>query len=186
VYSTFTGGPGAYNTVDGSQLLRTFEGAVSFVPTADGPLDNITLKVESFFDGTTGTLGFALDSGSNTPGVQLESWPLTNIVPFPTGGLQTVTSALHTPLVQGVKYWVILTASDRQLGWYLNAQEVRGHWQFSDDGRQTWTQGDPTDRLDGALEVTTLAVAVPESHWIAAAGTVALAATALLTKRRRA
>jgi hypothetical protein len=136
IYSTF--GPGqSYNTYSG-QPVGTFpysdettnmEAAVSFSPSQSYAFDSIAVAAlfSSFSTSDQFTVSLARDSGTNAPGVVVETFSFTGIIDSPT--VYSASSLLHPQMTAGEKYWVVMSSDDLlsiYLQWLDTDQPITG------------------------------------------------------------
>ncbi len=86
------------------------EFADSFTPSATFSLTSISVAVENISGPNQLTVDLA--SGTLQPGSPIESFSLINIPSVFPGTVETATSSLGPLLVAGIRYWIVVSASD--------------------------------------------------------------------------
>lgn len=173
---------GTYNQTYGNIVVGDSENpfgfdagsAAPFVPDATYTLDYVELGVSGGWFAPTDEIEVILSSSDGgRPGAQMES--LGTVSGFPAFGdsnsyLAQATSSVHSTLVGGSQYWIVLlpATSYTDAVWNTNTEgfTTRG-WQGPD-----WVVD---DGLAGAMRVVGTAVPEPSSLVLLGAGLAALA-----------
>jgi len=137
----------------------------SFTPSATSTFGSLQIALSFFFVPLSGfTVALNADSGSDTPGVAIESFSVS-------GGLLGALGNNNSPLVlnttgfhvltTGTKYWITVSTADSgdSIVWNWNSTGDVSDQAISTDGSVSWFS--PSGLTPGAFEVES-AVAVPE------------------------
>jgi hypothetical protein len=182
-FNTF--GPGqSYNTgtgwtISGSSFtFGNFAPAMGFTSAATGNLDNVALALGGIAG--TGVVVSLFTDNAGMVGTVLESWTVTSMPSFGSGGAPVVlaNAVSGLSLTAGTSYWLGAAPIDAGslAAWNWNNQGITGPFSDSADGGMTY----PTPRKDtlSAFSVTV----TPEPSSIAVMG---LGLLPLLTLRRK-
>ncbi len=191
VYNSF--GPGdtyltsggwliAGSAVSGTGTVKA--AAMPFVPTADYYFDSLDLVLARFSGPNIVKIALMSDN-ANAPGLEMESWTLTNAMGGPSGAVVHVNSASNPQLSSSLQYWVAAFPGDSYTyaKWLPSSTGTVSSVALGDDGN--WTL---LCRTPGAFRVTGHpgSPEIPEwsSLMLVLAGGLSLAAVRMRRKAR--
>jgi hypothetical protein len=117
-------GPGfPADSAGGATTTGTFFGT-TFTTTAGGTLYTLEFDAENLSSAPPITVGLYTNL-SDAPGTLLESW-ITSVPAYPTVTATILTSVLNPTLSAATQYWLVLTETSSQVGFYLNDTGVTG------------------------------------------------------------
>jgi hypothetical protein len=141
--------------------------AVRFTPTGNSYFFDTFEPVVSYSGGTDQMRVTLRLDNSGLPGSVIETIVVSGLnEDFGNPEVFTVQSSLHPVLLEGVTYWLAISAvdDDTRIFWRENSTGQIGDTAASFDSEMTWQLDDPPNETP-AFRVT--ATAVPEAHALA-------------------
>ena len=168
-------GPGqTYNQAVGNIAGNDFVGdnlaeGDTFTPTASAQFGSIgiALSCEIASCPDLFTVDLTSDSGSDSPGMVLESFTSSGLTLGPLGGMNTpiqfIASGTPVVLTAGKQYWITLSTDlNNSIAWNLNSTGDVSDQAISGDGGATYFS--PSGLTPGAYQINAATAAVPEPN----------------------